>query len=104
MVEGNGQDAVVPVMYQSEGRALHPKPLDEAEERLAADGPEDPVEVKGRERGHAREPIEGQVFGQVGRDVINHSIDALLVIQAVEVGGAGHRVRCDLPIFRTRGP
>src|SRR5215467_13081839 len=28
MVEGNGQDAVVPVMHQGDGRSLQSKPLD----------------------------------------------------------------------------
>jgi len=36
----------------------------------------------------------------MGGDVVDDQVHALLVFQAVEVHGPGHRLRCDLPIFR----
>ena len=101
MIERDREDAAVAVVPEGIGRPFESKPLDEGEERLAADRPEDPVEVKGRERGDPGQAHEGQILGEVGGDVIDDQVHPLLVFQAVEVLGPGHRLRCDLPIFRT---
>src|SRR5258706_16136939 len=61
VVERDRQDAPLAVVHQGAGGPLEPKPLDEREERLTADRPEDPVEVKGREGGNPGEALEGQV-------------------------------------------
>src|SRR5437773_327804 len=50
VIERDREDAAVAVVPEGAGRPFESKPLDEGEERLAADGSEDPVEVKGRER------------------------------------------------------
>ena len=100
MIERDREDAAVAVVPEGVGRPFESKPLDEGEDRLAADGAEDPVEVKGRERGDPGEALEGEVLGQVGGGVVDDQVHALLVFQAVEVHGPGHRLRCDLPIFR----
>ena len=92
MVECRREDALVAMVAQGGRRALEPDPLDEGEEGLVRDRSEDPVEVKGREGGNPGELSEGEVFGEVASDVVDDSVNPLLVLETVRVHG------CDLPL------
>ena len=70
------------------GRLLEALALDEAEERLAGDGPEQTVEVKRGKRGQPGQRPQRQVLGEMRPDVVDDPVDSLLVL---EPAGSGHR-------------
>jgi hypothetical protein len=61
--------------------------LDECEERLVGDRPEDTMEMKRREGGDLGEALEGEVLGKVLADVVDDPVDALLVLETTNIHG-----------------
>lgn len=80
VVERDGEHALVGVVDQRHRRALEAQPLDEGGQRLAGDGPEDAMEVEGREVPDAGQALERQVLGQMVADVVDDLVYSLLVL------------------------
>ena len=85
MVEGDPENTLVPVMDQRDGGVLEAEALDESEERLAGDRPEDAMEMKRGERGKPSETVEGKLLGKMGANVVDDPVDAFLVLEATNI-------------------
>lgn len=74
MIQRHLEHALIGSGEQGAGRSLEPQTLDEAEERLARDSPEDTVEMKRRKRRDSGQLRERKLLGEVGVDMIDNPV------------------------------
>jgi hypothetical protein len=91
VVERHLEHAPIAGGQQCAGRSLQPEALDEGEERLPGDGPEDAMEVERREGRQPGEGGERELLGQVPLDVIDDTVDPLLVFETIRVAAQDFR-------------
>jgi hypothetical protein len=114
VIERDREDALVTVVDQRDRGPLEPEPLDECEQRLVGDRPEDAMEMKRREGGDLGETLEREVLGKVVADVVDDPVDTLLVLETTKIHNgydtasprratASHRGSSSLRTTDTRG-